>query len=163
MPLKSDSLGSLEIVDKTVDPAFLQKLNSRLRRVGQFAATTTSTSAAAAAPSGASGRGQLILASPGTLAVQSNVAPVITLGANTTFATALLYLKQAPQGGAVTVQLYVAGAAYGPQLAIGGTSATVSLAGLPAILANAIIRLDVTGVPTGGTNFPGADLTVILR
>lgn len=156
----TNSAGSLEINDSTVSQQFLTRLNDRMRRIALALPSATSTgSSGSSSSSGSTSGKQLFLCVPGTLAIQSNAAPAIELASTTAFSQIVMLLKQAPQGGSVVVQLYVAAAAWGPSVTLSSTSVTQSITAA-AIPANAIIRLDITGV---GLTFGGSDLTVILR
>src|SRR5579875_1530743 len=147
MPASSSSLGSLEVNDTSVSQQFLQKLNDRLRRISTIVSSISQTNVSNTVQVGGtnSASGELILTVPGTLAVESDAAPAVTLGSNTTFSSAIALVKQAPQGAAITLQLYAGGAAWGPPLSIaaGATSTTVNVSVVAAIPANAIIRLDI--------------------
>jgi len=163
MPVNTSETGSLEINDPNLPPSVQTKLNDRLRRIGRFIGTVSSGSGPGPGPGGGGGSAsfgtQLVFTVPGTLAIESGAAPLLMLPSSVQFSQAVLLLNQAPQGGAVTVQLYVNGAAWGTALSISATSQTVSLSA-GAIAANQSIRLDITNV---GLAFPGMDLTLLLR
>lgn len=168
MPLNaSNSLGSLEVNDAGVPASFLAKLNDRLRRISNLVASTSQTSLSSTTQVSGAASGELILTVPGTLAVESNAAAAVTLGENTKFSTLIALVKQAPQGAAITLQLYAGGNPWGPQISIAAnaTAAQLNVSGVAAIPANALIRLDITqvGATLSGQSFPGSDLTVILR
>ena len=155
-----NQLGDLSVNDPDVSQSFLLKLNDRLRRISQIiSGGNTTINNNNNTTIGGGGASEVVLTVPGVIGVESDAAPAITLGSQTSFSTVVLLLKQAPQGANVTVQLYVAGATWGGPLSMNGTSASFTAAG-GSIAANAIIRLDITGV---GTTYPGSDLTVILR
>ena len=161
MPLNSTgAIGSLEIIDSSVPAGFQQKLNDRLRKIAAYIGSANGSSSTGGSSS--SSVGQIEFAVPGILAVQSDVAPVLTLPAARTFSKLLVFLKIAPIGGSFTVQLYVNGSAWGPSVSIaaGAKSASANVSGTAAIPADQIIRLDVTAC---GTTYPGSDLTVMLR
>jgi hypothetical protein len=162
MPSNTNSVGSLAIPQASVDPTFLYTLNDRLSRIG-IALGLTSSSTSSSSSSNSS-TGQLTLAKSGILSVQSDVCPSVTLSASQAFTAAVVLLKQKPIGAPVTLQLYVNGVAWGPQLSTTALSTTVDVSSAGAIPANQLVRVDVTGVGaslSGG--FPGSDLTVILR
>jgi len=159
MPSSANSTGNLEIPQANVDGGFLQVLNDRLRRIGTKLATVTTTTTTTTSSSG-NAISQATLAVPGTLGVQSDAAPSLTLPSAFQPSQAVVLLKTAPIGASVVVQLFVGGAAWGPQLTASGLSVTTDVSSYPAISANALIRLDIIGC---GTTFPGADLTLELR
>jgi hypothetical protein len=162
MPNNTNSLGSLEIIDSSVSSSFQTKLNDRLRRIGSIIGK-----AGAAGGSGTSGSGvsQITLSVSGILAVESDVAPPFTLGADTSFSTAVMLLKRPPIGSPVSVQLFVNGTPWGGPIVTSSTSASIDVSGAGPIKANQLVRLDITGVGAllTGVSFPGSDLTVILR
>ena len=156
MPAKSNSIGNLEI------PALdLGTVNDRMRRIGDTLASLTGNSApgGASVSSGAT-ISQLVLTVPGILAVESKAAPLVTLPVAKAFTSLVLILGTVPVGGAVTVQLFANGAAWGPVVTATGQITTVDVSSYPAISKDALIRLDITSVPT---TFPGADMTFELR
>lgn len=120
-------------------------------------ATTAVTGKATAAATG----GTLILTAPGTLAIQSQVAPLVTLPAATAFQSVVALLKQAPSGGNLVLSISAAGKALGAvTVGDGKTTATVDASGWATVAKDAIVAVDVTSV---GLTFPGADLTLELR
>lgn len=157
LPTNSNSTGSLEINDSNVNQTFLGKLNDRMRRISQLVSAGSFTS-----DNSDTSATELILSVPGTLSVESNAAPAVTLGTPTSFTTAVVLVKTAPQGNPLALQLYVNGSGWGQALSLpaNSTSLKVGLSGVSAIAADQLIRLDITGV---GLTFPGSDLTVILR
>jgi hypothetical protein len=160
MPSSSNAIGNLEIPSLSLGP-----LNDRLRRIGQLLASGKLTSSTGLA--GSSLAGQLEFTVPGILAIESDVCPVLTLPADQTFSELLAFVKSAPIGSPLTVQMYVGGTAWGPALSIaaGSKTAKASLTGNAKITADSIIRLDITGVGAllTGVSFPGSDLTVLIR
>lgn len=104
---------------------------------------------------------ELVLSMPGTLAIMSNAAPLVSLAADTTPTEIVALVKQAPLGGKIQVQLNVDGAKYGlVEIAENQTSGDVSGSSFAAIGADKLITLDVAAV---GLAFPGSDLSVIVR
>jgi hypothetical protein len=162
MPSSSNSTGNLEI-----SALSLPVLNDRLRRIGTILGALTGSSTVSSGSTASGSVNQIVLTVPGILAIQSNVAPILELAAAQTFSTIVALVKTAPIGSPITLQLYVSGAAWGPvvTIAAGALSGSGSISGAGPIPANAIIRLDITGVGATltGVSFPGSDLTVLVR
>jgi hypothetical protein len=163
VPSQTNQIGNLEVVSSAVDAGFLAVLNDRMRRIGSALANVVTSSGS----SGTSGSGgssgsvtQVTLTVPGTLGVESDAAPSLTLPVSFAPSRMVLLLKTAPIGAPVVVQLFAGGAVWGPALTASGLSVTAAVSGYPAIAANALLRLDITSC---GTTFPGADLTFELR
>ncbi len=136
-------------------------LNDRFRTIAQaldsIGATGTTTSTATA-----SGR-ELILTVPGTLGIQTNAAPLVSLPDSITPGGGIVaMLKQPPQGASVKFKLQVGGADYTAVELPAGSSLPVLISGAlgGVIAANALVTLNIIQV---GTTFPGADLSVLVR
>ena len=100
----------------------------------------------------------LILTVPGTLAIESNAAPLVQFTAARSFTKIALFVKQAPAGAAITVSVNAGSKVLGmAAIAAGAVSGTATVSWtLPA---NSLLTVDITGV---GLSFPGADLTIEL-
>ena len=157
MPTIKDSIGNLQLA--TLD---LPTLNDRMRRIGGAltALDSGSTSGSGGSGSSVAAIAQIILTVPGTLGVEGGAAPLLTLPAAKKFSTMVLILGTLPIGGAVTAQIYVNGTAWGPAATASGRVTKFDVSSYPQIAADALLRLDVTSVPT---TFPGADLTLEIR
>jgi hypothetical protein len=152
----------------SVDPAFQQTLNDSLRQIArQFDSLTTGTGIKTNA-GGSSGGGsvtitgaQLDLSVPGTLAIDDDVPPLISLPADATPTAIIALVKQASQGGPIQAQINVNGTKYAVvTIAVNQTSGSVPGSTFAKIPANQIITLDIIAAPQ---SFPGADLTVMIR
>jgi hypothetical protein len=103
---------------------------------------------------------QLILSVPGTLAVNANAAPLVSIATDATPTSIVALVKTAPTGSALKFTVKAGGAIVGGgSIAAGSSSGTMSK-GLGAIAAGAVVTLAVTAV---GATLPGSDLTVMLR
>lgn len=161
MPSKTNSIGNLEVISSAVDPGFLASLNDKMRQIqNALASAAVTTTTTTTTTSGGGSITQVTLTVPGTLGVESDAAPSLTLPVAFSPSQMVLLLKQAPIGASVTVQLFAAGNAWGPSLTASGLSVTANVASVPPIPANALLRLDITAC---GTTFPGADVTLELR
>lgn len=132
----------------------------------QKASSSTSTSSgpiAPTTPTATSSINQLILSIPGTLAVQSNAAALVTLPVAFTAKTAVMIGKQAPSGGTLTFQVSANGKLLGTvSAADGSTSSTTSVTWT--IPKGQVVTVDVTSVGgQGSSGFPGADWTLELQ
>ena len=110
-------------------------------------------------PTAASGN-NLILSVPGTLAIQANAAPLVSLPASRTLSGLLALLKRPPLGGDVVVRFLAAGVEIARVTIPAGLVRAESAAGNPTIAAAALITVDITAV---GWADPGADLTLIAQ
>jgi hypothetical protein len=160
VPSPTNQIGNLEVVSDAVDAGFLSVLNDRMRRIGTALANVVTSSTSSASSGGSAGITQVTLTVPGTLGVESDAAPSLTLPVAFAPSQAVLLLKTAPIGASVIVQLFASGVVWGPALTASGLSVSASVAGYPAIAKDALLRLDITSC---GTTFPGADLTLELR
>lgn len=103
----------------------------------------------------------LLLFAPGTLAIDSNVAPLVSLPRARTIEEIVALVKTPPAGGSLTLRLE-AGARQVATVTIGDSQSSGRLngAGLQPFPANQVCTLAITSV---GLTFPGADLSVIVR
>ena len=157
MPSNSNSIGSLQLPQLD-----LPTLNNRMRRIGVALQQVGLLDSSSGGSGSGSGSAALTLSLPGVLTIASDVMPAYQLPSARTFTKALVLLKQAPIGGAVTVQLYWNGAAWASPITLTGLSTKVDVSSLGQVAASSPLRVDITGTPTGGSNFPGSDLTVQL-
>lgn len=120
------------------------------------AVTTPAPAPPAAAPATPT---QLILSVPGTLAIESDAAALVQLQSTMNFTTAVLLLKQAPVGAALTIQA-VAGTTTLGTMSVpdGATSSSASVTWT--VPAGKVLMFNITGV---GLTFPGSDLTIQLQ
>jgi hypothetical protein len=74
-------------------------------------------------------------------------------------------VNQAPSGGEVDLQIMQGSSVYCTLTIADGatTSNVVDGFGLPALIAEAQLSLNITSVPTASGTLPGAHLTVIIR
>ena len=154
---KNTGPGIPAIAEGLFGEALIRALNDRFRRVP---ASSGPGAASVSVLAGGSGPAMLVFTVPGTLAIQSNAAPLVSLAADTQPGSLVALLKQAPVGGPVLLKLATAtGLAIGAvTIPAGETTATDgSLAKIPA---NQVLVLAITSV---GLTFPGADLTVMVR
>lgn len=165
MPASNTSKLIQPILDPSLSPSFQQSLNDRLRQISlqlnnASAGTSTTTTTTGTSGSG----GELILSVAGTLAILSDAAPATVLSGDTQFSTITMLAKTAPLGSSLTAQLFVAGVAWGPALTLAAGQILATFSVSATIAANALIRLDITGVGAllTGVSFPGSDLSVIL-
>jgi hypothetical protein len=112
------------------------------------------------AGAGAAFQGSVTLSVDGTLAIGSDLCPLVSLNAPATVLAVTVSVKNAPTGANITVALYVGGTLWLTLIILAGTT-TVSaspsqIAGLTVIPAANNVRLDLTTV---GTTSPGTDLT----
>lgn len=103
--------------------------------------------------------GQTVLAIPGTLAIESNAAPLLSFKTARQVSEVELLVKQAPLGADLDVRVLVDGATMTTVKLLAGQTGVKSAASF-AIAAAKAVRIDILGV---GTTFPGSDLSVILR
>ena len=129
--------------------------------LGNGAAVSPPSAQASARPTATvSSGGEVVLSVPGTLGIQTNAAPLVSLRAAVTPVSLVALLKQAPQGAPVTIQVCVGGANWATLAIANGAVSATSPAGLGAIAAGALVTLNITTV---GTVFPGSDLSVLVQ
>jgi hypothetical protein len=111
------------------------------------------------------GGGQISIQVQGYLAIQNSAAPPLVIEDSHAARDIFAVLREAPDGGAVEMQLRQNDTVYCTlTIADGATiSNVVSGFGLPALAAAARLNLDVTSVPTAAGTLPGRDLTVTIR
>jgi hypothetical protein len=109
--------------------------------------------------------GQLSIQVEGYLAVQTDAAPPLVIDQAHAARDIFAVVRQAPSGGAVTLQLRQGSTVWvSLTIADGATvSNVVSGFGLPPLAADAHLALDVTGVPGSAGTLPGRDLSVTVR
>ena len=137
-------------------------LNDRFRtiaaRLDAAAVGNTTPTPTSGGSTSLAGR-ELILSVPGTLGIQTDAAPRVSLGETATPAEVRALLKQPSQGASVIVKIRVGGKDWTSiTLPVGSSEVSVSASG--SIAANALITVNLVQV---GTVFPGADLTVLVR
>jgi len=99
----------------------------------------------------------------GTLAIGSNLAPVVALNADRQPQSVSVHLKTAPTGAALTCQINLGGTLWmtltvpAGATSVSATSGQLSAAGQ--LTSGSLITLDVTAT---GTTFPGSDLSVFI-
>lgn len=150
---------SLEIsTQPNVDAAYQREVNDKMRTIANaLDAGTPSTSTGGGVTVSGS---QLILAAPGVLAIQSSVAPLVSLGANVTPTEILAYLKQASQGADLLVNINVNGNLFFTVKIGAGATDYDKQGSFGTIAAGDVISVDIVDC---GTTFPGSDLSLILR
>lgn len=160
MPTNSDSIGNLQLPSLELDT-----LNDRMRRIGQALLKAGLSTGSDTSGSTVSSISQIVLTVPGILAVQSGAAPLITMPAAKAFTKMVMILGTLPIGGAVVIQLFANGAAWGPSATATGQVTPFDVSSYPAIAQDALVRLDITSVPAllSGVSYPGAELTLELR
>jgi hypothetical protein len=145
-----------------VDPAFLRQINDSMREIARqldSASHGSAPSVSAGSPVSQSITGEAVLSVGGTLGIQSNAAPLLTVPAITPVAITAL-LKQPPQGGQVQVQLNAAGSKFiTVTVAEGQVSGSAPGSSFAAIAGGSLLTLDIVAV---GTTFPGSDLSLIV-
>jgi hypothetical protein len=134
-----------------------RRLNERLRDIANAIRTLSEGGTTRVVTQG--GAAEIVLFVPGTLAIESDAAPLVTLGADRTFTELVALAKRAPEGAAIVAEIEVGGEAVA-EVTIAADAASGLAEGSFQIGADAVVRLNVTGV---GTSFPGSDLTLILR
>jgi hypothetical protein len=109
--------------------------------------------------------GQLSIQVEGYLAIQTNAAPPLVVEASYAARDMFAVVNQAPSGGEVDLQIMQGSSVYCTLTIADGatTSNVVDGFGLPALIAEAQLSLNITSVPTASGTLPGADLTVIIR
>lgn len=104
------------------------------------------------------------LSALGTLAIQSNIAPIAITMASVTPSSVRFDVKSAPTGAGLIASLYQAGVLW-LTLTIPDGLTTIAASGGQLVSAGAIVagriwRLDITQV---GSTFPGADITATIQ
>ncbi|MBI4904157.1 MAG: hypothetical protein HY820_11010 [Acidobacteria bacterium] len=109
--------------------------------------------------------GQLSMEVPGYLAVQTSAAPLLISESVHVVRDVFARVAEAPTGGPLQMQVKVNGSVYCTlTIAAGATTSNVFNGGGSAPLpAQGVLSLDITAVPTGGSDSPGRDLTVTIR
>lgn len=137
----------------------IRALNDRFRRIP----TPGDSGGIGGGGSTASGSGavtQIVLAVPGTLAIQSSAAPLISLASEAQPTGLVAVVKEAPDGGVLSFKLWAAETAIGGATIPEAATEVELTGGMVKVPAGSWLRLEITGV---GLDFPGADLTVELR
>jgi hypothetical protein len=109
--------------------------------------------------------GQLSLQVSGTLAVQQNATPPLFIEASHSVQDVRATVGVAPVGSPLGLTLWQGSTVYCClQIPAGATtSPVIDGVTLTPLVAGSMLRLDITGVPTGWANSPGRDLTVTIR
>jgi hypothetical protein len=99
----------------------------------------------------------------GTLAIGSNQAPLATINSNTSARAVVAYVKTAPTGANLILNINIGGFLWMSLAIVAGTTtaeATPSqIAAVSTIQAGSLVTLDITAV---GTTVPGSDLSVLI-
>jgi hypothetical protein len=99
----------------------------------------------------------------GTLGVESNAAQALYLNRPVTVGDVKAYLQAAPTGPAITLTIYVGGAAWLSLTISAGQTAVVAspsqIGALSQISANTAVSIGITAV---GTTYPGANPSVFI-
>jgi hypothetical protein len=109
--------------------------------------------------------GQFSMQVEGYLAIQTDAVPPLVIEATQAVRDIFAVVGEAPSGGDVQLQLRHGTTVYCTlTIADGATvSASVNGFGLPALVANSRMSLDILSVPGAADTLPGRDLTVIIR
>jgi hypothetical protein len=109
--------------------------------------------------------GQLSLQVEGYLATQTDAVPPLVIEATEAARDIFAVVGQAPSGGPIQMQLRQGSTVYCTlTIADGATiSGSVNGFGLPPLVANSLVSLDILSVPGAADTLPGRDLTVIIR
>jgi hypothetical protein len=153
----NETAGRIPPIPSGVKPEDLvPAINDRFRRVAAL-----SGGGGAGGPSGGgTGVGELVLAVPGTLAISSSAAPLVSLPAAVTPKSIPVLLKQAPRGGAVQVNVLAGSGTVGSVTISDGQKSAELKGNLTMIPADTAVVVEIASV---GLTFPGADLTVMVR
>ena len=109
--------------------------------------------------------GQLSIQVEGYLAIQTDAAPPLVVESSHAARDIFAVVNQAPSGAAIELQIMAGTSAYCTlTIADGATqSNVVDGFGLPALIEESQLSLNITSVPTASGTLPGQDLTVIVR
>lgn len=141
-----------------VDKDYQRVLNEKLRTIeSELQLQTTATSSGGATTSTG---GTIVLSVPGTVAIMSNAAPLVSLPSSITPTEILLLVKQGSIGASLTVRVAVNGTSYATVTAAAGKISASLKSSFGAIAANQLITLDIINV---GTTFPGSNVSVLIR
>ena len=101
----------------------------------------------------------------GVLAPVTDAAPPLVLEDSHAPRDIFAVVREAPTGGPVQLQLRQGSTVYCTLTIADGatTSNVVDGFGLPALLANSQVSLDITAVPGAANTLPGRNLTVTIR
>jgi hypothetical protein len=109
------------------------------------------------------GSPDITLTVSGTLAIGSNQAPLAAINSNTSARAVVAYVKTAPTGANLILNINVGGFLWMSLTIVAGTTtaeATPSqIAAVSTIQAGSLVTLDITAV---GTTVPGSDLSVLI-
>jgi hypothetical protein len=109
--------------------------------------------------------GQLSIQVDGYLAIQTDAAPPLVVEDSLAPRDMFAVLGEAPSGGSVVLQLRQGSTVYCTLTIADGatTSNSVDGFGLPPLLAEAQVFLDILSVPGAADTLPGQNLTVVIR
>jgi hypothetical protein len=109
--------------------------------------------------------GQFSIQVEGYLAIQTDAAPPLVLEDSHAPRDIFAVVREAPSGGAIEMRLRQNGTVYCTlTIADGATSSdAVNGFGLPPLVVNSQVSLDITSVPGAADTLPGRDLTVTIR
>lgn len=109
--------------------------------------------------------GQYSIQVEGLLAIQESAAPALVVEDSHSVRDIFARVKQAPTGSPVQMVLRHNGAVYCNLTIATGTTVSNVVSGVVAgpLWAQSAVTLDITNVGTGGSDFPGQDLTVTIR
>ncbi len=155
-----------------VDPGFQRDVNDSLRQIARqldsistgSGAKTTTTTGATTSTTAATG-GQYSIEVQGYLAIETNAAPPLIVDTTQSVRDVTAYVNEAPEGGAVTMDL-MQGSSLWCSLKIEAgkvASATTDGSALAQLKEGSRLSLNITAVPGGGSAAPGRDLTVTIR
>jgi hypothetical protein len=101
----------------------------------------------------------------GYLAIQTNAAPPLVIEDSHVPRDIFAVVAQAPSGGPIQMQLRQGATVYCTLTIADGatTSNSVNGFGLPPLIANSQVNLDITSVAGAAATLPGRDLTVTVR
>jgi hypothetical protein len=154
-------LANVPAATKAKDAVPLQQVNALLAglRADVAAQINAAKVTAPADPVTQTAGSQVVLSIPGTLAIESNAAQLISFKDARKVVEVELLVKRVPVGAPIDVRILVDGATMATVTLLAGQSGVKSAAAF-AIAAGKPVRIDVLSV---GVTFPGADLSVILR
>ena len=109
--------------------------------------------------------GQFSIQLEGTLAIQTNAAPLLVVEDTHSVRDVYAVIREAPLGGDVELRITADGLTWCTLTIAAGTNISNAVDGfsLPPLTAKSQLSLDVVSVPDDPTLFPGRDLTVTIR
>ncbi len=109
--------------------------------------------------------GQFSIQVEGYLAIQTDAAPPLVLEDSHAPRDIFAVVREAPSGGPIELHLRQNSTVYCTLTIPDGTTSSDAISGfgLPALLVNSQVSLDITSVPGAADTLPGRDLTVTIR